>query len=263
MYTKLFGSIVHSTIWREPNAVRLVWITMLALSDKKGCVWASVPGLADAARVSLEECEEALVKLSSPDPYSRTQTAEGRRIEAIDGGWLLINHAKFKAIKNIDERREQVREAVKRHRNKNKDVIAVINGNHQKSPVIAVSPSDHIRSDQTTTTTSSRRKREKGEKGDTSWLAPFCKSWESVNGAGSFSGVAGEAARALAPLLKNGHSPLEIVDRLDCYLDQTEPQFQSITRFAKTFAQWKPQPIIVDGEFTEYGERITRPASMR
>ena len=50
-YTKLHSNIIHSTIWRAPNHVRLVWITMLALCDRDGVVEASVPGLADAARV--------------------------------------------------------------------------------------------------------------------------------------------------------------------------------------------------------------------
>jgi len=55
-YTKLFSSIVHSTVWRESNHVRLVWVTLLALCDRDGRVEASVPGLADAARVTVPEC---------------------------------------------------------------------------------------------------------------------------------------------------------------------------------------------------------------
>lgn len=35
---KLFGSIVASTIWREDDKTRLVWITLLALSDRDGFV---------------------------------------------------------------------------------------------------------------------------------------------------------------------------------------------------------------------------------
>jgi hypothetical protein len=45
-FTKLFSSITESTVWDEPDRVRLVWITMLAMADKHGRVWASVPGLA-------------------------------------------------------------------------------------------------------------------------------------------------------------------------------------------------------------------------
>jgi hypothetical protein len=95
-YTKLFSSIIHSTIWREDNPTRLVWITMLAIADFDGRVEASVPGLADAARVDIAACEAALERLSQPDFYSRSQEYEGRRIAAIDGGWMILNHGKYR-----------------------------------------------------------------------------------------------------------------------------------------------------------------------
>lgn len=95
-YAKLFSSLVTSTIWREPAHVRLVWITMLALADRHGVVEASVPGLADAARVDLAECVAALERLHAPDQWSRSKEFEGRRIETIDGGWRLLNYAKYR-----------------------------------------------------------------------------------------------------------------------------------------------------------------------
>jgi hypothetical protein len=108
-YVKLFSSIVNSTIWREPNHVRIVWITMLAIADKNGTVHAALPGLADLARVTIAECEEALGTLSQPDTYSRTPDHEGRRIEWIEGGWVLLNHAKYRNMLGEAERREYLR----------------------------------------------------------------------------------------------------------------------------------------------------------
>lgn len=98
--------------------VKVVWITMLALADRKGIVFASLPGLADAARVSMEQCEDAIARLAAPDEYSRTKDFEGRRIEDVDGGWKLLNYIKYREARDGDERREQVREAVNRHRTK-------------------------------------------------------------------------------------------------------------------------------------------------
>ena len=115
-YTKLFSSIVASTIWREPDHVRLVWITMLAISDGCGQVHASVPGLADLARVSIEHCEDALSRLSAPDEYSRTKDHEGRRIEEIDGGWLILNYVKHRLSGTQDHRREYMREYMQQRR---------------------------------------------------------------------------------------------------------------------------------------------------
>ena len=105
-FTKLFNSILDSTIWQEPPATKLVWITLLAMSDRNGDVHASIPGLAKRAGVTLEECESALQCLSSPDKYSRTKDHEGRRIRAMDGGFTLLNHGKYRALLSAEERKE-------------------------------------------------------------------------------------------------------------------------------------------------------------
>lgn len=105
-YTKLFQTILHSTIWQENNETRLLWIAMLAMADKNGEVLASIPGLARAANISIEDCEEGLEILKAPDKYSRTTDYEGRRIEDIDGGWILLNHSKYRDKMGATERRE-------------------------------------------------------------------------------------------------------------------------------------------------------------
>jgi hypothetical protein len=108
-YTKLFSSILASTVWREDKDTRIVWITLLAMADRNGMAEGSIPGLADFARLSVDETRKALIKLESPDPDSRTQVDEGRRIRTVDGGWLLVNHAKYRAKMNEDDRREYKR----------------------------------------------------------------------------------------------------------------------------------------------------------
>jgi len=105
-YTKLFNSIVTSTIWTEDDKTRIVWITMLAMSDQNGEVHASVPGLARVAGVTLADCELALGKLLGPDPYSRTPDNEGRRIAPIDGGWELLNHRKYRAMASREDEKK-------------------------------------------------------------------------------------------------------------------------------------------------------------
>lgn len=137
-FTKLFSTIIHSTVWRAEPHVKIVWITLLAMADRLGRVEASLPGLADAARVSIDEAEAALTVLSSPDPYSRTRDYDGRRIRAIDGGWQLLNYLKYREARTADERRFQVREAVARHRAKQvepteRNVINPVISNHDVS----------------------------------------------------------------------------------------------------------------------------------
>ena len=115
-YAKVFSDIVHSTVWREDVYTKVVWITMLVMADRHGLVMSSIPGLADAAKVSLEQCLSALNVLSSPDKYSRTKDYEGRRITEVDGGWLLLNFEKFRSRKDDEEQRIRTAERVRRHR---------------------------------------------------------------------------------------------------------------------------------------------------
>lgn len=123
-YTKLHSSIVHSTVWREPNHVRIVWITILALADRDGRVEASIPGLADAARVTIQQCEEALQTLMAPDPYSRTPDHEGRRIEPVDGGWALLNYETYRQKMSAEDRREKARIRQQKKRAKDRSQVS-------------------------------------------------------------------------------------------------------------------------------------------
>ncbi len=115
-YTKLWSHILNSTVWNEDDQTRLVWITMLALSDMGGYVAGSIPGLAHQARVSIQSCEKALIILESPDNYSRTKEHEGRRIKTVDGGWMILNYEKHREAAAEDLRRQQNRERARRFR---------------------------------------------------------------------------------------------------------------------------------------------------
>lgn len=95
-FTKLDSSLTASSIWAEPDSVRIVWVTLLSMADKDGNVKASVPGLAHLARKTLSETEHALSVLLSPDPHSGRKELEGRRITEIDGGWHLVTHAFYR-----------------------------------------------------------------------------------------------------------------------------------------------------------------------
>lgn len=106
-FTKLHSGILASTIWRESPAVKVVWITLLAMADQHGIVEATVPGLAAFANVSVEETEASLDKFLSPDKYSRTPDCEGRRIEVIDGGWQLLNYQKYREKLSEEDRKRQ------------------------------------------------------------------------------------------------------------------------------------------------------------
>lgn len=123
-YTKLFASIVHSTIWREDPDTKVLWVTMLAIADQHGEVMASVPGLADLARIDIEKCESALEKFLSPDQYSRTPDNEGRRIAKIPGGWEILNYGMYREMQSEAHRRELAAERQRRYRMSLKNVTS-------------------------------------------------------------------------------------------------------------------------------------------
>ncbi len=108
-YTKLFNSILASTVWNEPTETRIVWITLLAMADKHGLAEGSLPGLAVFARLPIDAVTIALERLSAPDKHSRSKEYDGRRIEAVEGGWQILNHGKYRAKLSEDERRDYLR----------------------------------------------------------------------------------------------------------------------------------------------------------
>ena len=103
---------------------------MLAMADRKGRVWASIPGLANRARVSIKEAESAIKKFLSPDKYSRTKDFEGRRIEEIDGGWKLLNHEKYRAIRDEEIIKESKRNYINNRRAAERNVENVDRSRH-------------------------------------------------------------------------------------------------------------------------------------
>ena len=134
-FTKLFSSIVTSSIWQEDNATRLVWITMLATADAHGVVEAAIPGLANIARVNIDECERAVNKLESPDKYSRTKDFDGRRIEKCEGGWRILNYAYYREKGRGQGRKEYMREYMRerRRRKQCKPLLTDVNRSQPKA----------------------------------------------------------------------------------------------------------------------------------
>ena len=115
MYVKLFSSILDSSIWAEPNATRLVWITLLAMADEEGFVRAVPSGIARRAAVTLPECITALDRFLAPDSEGSQEHA-GRRVESTEGGWRLLNYKKYREIQT--KRQRQIARAQQTFRDK-------------------------------------------------------------------------------------------------------------------------------------------------
>lgn len=115
-YTKLFADIVDSSIWERDAETCKVWVTLLALSNADGYVRGSVGWLAGKAKVSVSKCQQAVEDFSKPDPQSRTPDNDGRRIEILPDGWLILNYLIYRDRLSSDPEAIATRERVRKHR---------------------------------------------------------------------------------------------------------------------------------------------------
>ncbi len=115
-YVKMFSAMLSSSLWDESMPTRIVWVTMLLMADQDGRVEALAAGIAHQARCTREQCDAALLVLSSPDPESKTQDMDGRRIVRVDGGWQVVNYESYRDQRSPDEQREKARLRMQRMR---------------------------------------------------------------------------------------------------------------------------------------------------
>lgn len=89
-----------------------VFMTMMALKDADHIVRMNAYEIGQAARKDEVEVLEALKILSSPDRERKeAQPYEGRRIKAVEEGWLLLNGEKYRAQVALEMKRARNRRA--------------------------------------------------------------------------------------------------------------------------------------------------------
>src|SRR6185503_4263767 len=98
---------------------RIVWFTFLAAMDEDGFArFAAVENLAHRARVSVKAATAAVAVLEAPDPNSTNKDHDGRRIERVPGGWMVLNAQHYKDIVTSENSRVKTRERVRKFREK-------------------------------------------------------------------------------------------------------------------------------------------------
>lgn len=117
-FAKIYGTILDSSIWEEPDHTVRVWIAMLAMADAHGIVRASYSGLRRRCNVSMEKLAEALETLEAPDLDSRNPENEGRRIKKIKGGWFIFNAKLYRDMRT--EEQVETADRVRRWRERQK-----------------------------------------------------------------------------------------------------------------------------------------------
>lgn len=108
-YTPVFREFTTSSMWAHSPAVRCVWIYMMLHADPEGFVPGTIPGLAVAANVSLDETREAIALFMAPDPDSNTQAHEGRRLEKVPHGWRILNFTYWRELARTEAEKARKR----------------------------------------------------------------------------------------------------------------------------------------------------------
>lgn len=109
-YTPAFDTIYTGTLYGKwPMAA--VWASLIPLIDKHGQINLSFEAIAGMTGWPMELLQEGISQLEQPDPGSRTDAEEGRRIVRLDSkrpwGWRVVNHAIYreKARKQLHNER--------------------------------------------------------------------------------------------------------------------------------------------------------------
>ena len=95
-FVPLWSQVVDSTLWEEDLPVRVLFLTMMALKDPDHVIRMPFRRLCKKANMEPDVCERALKVLLEPDGKSIDhQNFEGRRIQVVDDGWLVLNGAHY------------------------------------------------------------------------------------------------------------------------------------------------------------------------
>ena len=98
-YTPVFDSVFHGTLCGKWPTLP-VWLTILPMADKNGHIDMTYQAMSALTGWPIELLKQAIADLCSPDPESRSDEHEGRRLLPIDPhrswGWIVVNHVKYR-----------------------------------------------------------------------------------------------------------------------------------------------------------------------
>lgn len=120
-WAPLWSCIVDSSIWDEQDSVCKIFLTMLALKDADHIYRGTAYNLARQSRKTEVEVLDALRILSSPDTMRvEAQDFNGRRVQAVEEGWLILNGDKYRSQVQLEMKRARNRRGQAAHRERQK-----------------------------------------------------------------------------------------------------------------------------------------------
>jgi hypothetical protein len=119
-WAPLWSGLVDSSIWEEKDHVFRVFMAMMSLKDSNHLVTMDGYKLARRIHMDIRLVNDALRVLSEPDKKRPGQPNGGRRIKAVDGGWLILNGEYYRQMVRDEMRRARNRRAQQAYRDRKK-----------------------------------------------------------------------------------------------------------------------------------------------
>lgn len=140
MYGKIFDSMYEGTLYGHWEAI-VTLQQMLVLCSSEGVIDMTPQAISARTSIPLDIITKGIGILCEPDPYTRTPGEDGKRIVLMDDhrpwGWRIVNHAKYKNMRDREAKLEadRVRIACKRKTNKSNDVADCRGESHSVADV--------------------------------------------------------------------------------------------------------------------------------
>ena len=124
MYGKIFHSIYDGTLAEDWRAL-ITFQQLIVLCDADGIVDMTPISISRRTGIPIEHISAGLEILVAPDPHSRHDNDDGKRILPInperEWGWQIVNHKHYRDLRTADERREYMRNYMAEKRRKEKE----------------------------------------------------------------------------------------------------------------------------------------------
>jgi len=128
MYGKLFAQMYDGTLaTKGPWQALVTFQQLVILADKTGIVDMTTEAIARRTTIPLDIIRIGITALEQPDSESRSPALGGRRITRLsddrEWGWQIVNYEHYRNMRSADERREYMRQYMRKKRANGHDSV--------------------------------------------------------------------------------------------------------------------------------------------
>jgi hypothetical protein len=140
LFAKIFSQIYDGTLGGDWKAL-ITFQQMLILSDEDGIIDMTPAAIHRVTGIPFDIIEHGIKKLSEPDPQSRSDTHDGRRIVLLDAsrnwGWQVVNKIYYRNLASREDKKRKDRERIAEKRLDKSTVSQHVADSSDVSPKVA------------------------------------------------------------------------------------------------------------------------------